>query len=452
MASKHDAGAEPDIYHDSPAPSTDPSEYRRVAFATMIGTTIEWYDYFIYANIAALLFKQLFFNGLGDWGQLVAYATIGISFFFRPAGAIAMGWVGDRWGRRAVLVMTLGLMGASTFLIGCLPTADQIGIAAPLLLLLLRCLQGFSAGGEWGGAAMLAVEHAPHDKRGVYGSYVAMGVPVGMILAAIFMMITNALLTPEQFASWGWRIGFWISIILIAVGQFVRAKVRESPVFEELKEVREEATVPQGSLLHHHFKEVITAAGSFLGNNGLGYMLVGGFIMTVSIAAGIPRGQVLWFVLGSAAMWWLFIFISARMSDHIGRTRVFKIGYGLMLIGMLPTFWLVAQGISTKEVIYPGIALLWIGIPLGMSHGPQSAMFAEMFPANIRLSGVNLAYAIGAVLGGAFAPMVAEWITGTTKSVFNVAWYIGLLALLSFISIFFIKDRTHEPLHTMSGH
>lgn len=442
---------EPDIIRDVDAPTTSAAEYRRVAMATMIGTTIEWYDFFIYANVAALLFGKLFFSGLGEWKDLAAFATLGVAFFFRPAGAMTMGWVGDTFGRRAVLVLTLGMMGAATMLVGLLPTAQDIGIAAPILLIVLRCLQGFSAGGEWGGAAMLAVEHAPHDQRGRFGAYPQIGVPLGMLLATTFLTILTMSLGKEQFDAWGWRIPFLFSVVLIAIGFWIRRSVAESPVFEELKEVKKVATVKQGDLLHHNFKDIIVAAASFMANNAFGYMLVGGFILGYASKNGLPRSEVLLWALASAALRAVTTMGCAILSDRIGRTLTYKIGYVLMLVGMFPTFWPVNAGVEQKSVLLVGLALLWIAIPEGFTYGPQSAMFAEMFPARIRLSAVSLAYAIGAVFGGAFAPMIAEYITKEMGGVVNVGWYLGAVTLISLISIFFIEDRTHEPLHTMSG-
>lgn len=443
---------EPDIYHDADAPTTSPSEYRRVAMATMIGTTIEWYDFFIYANVAALLFGKLFFSGLGEWRDLAAFATLGVAFFFRPAGALTMGWVGDRFGRRVVLVLTLGLMGVATTLVGLLPTADQIGIAAPILLIVLRCLQGFSAGGEWGGAAMLAVEHAPHGQRGKFGAYPQIGVPLGMLLATTFLTVLTMALGKEQFDAWGWRIPFLFSVVLIVIGWWIRRRVAESPVFEELKEIKDVATVKQGDLLHHNFKDIVIAAASFMANNAFGYMLVGGFILGYASKNGLPRSEVLMWALVSAALWAVTTMACAMLSDRIGRTLTYKIGYVLMLVAMFPTFWLVHAGVERGEVLLVGLALLWIAIPEGFTYGPQSAMFAEMFPARIRLSAVSLSYAIGAVFGGAFAPMIAEYITIQLGGVVNVAWYLSAVTVISLVSIFFIKDRTNKPLHTMSGH
>ncbi|WP_168583002.1 MFS transporter [Gephyromycinifex aptenodytis] len=452
MSSLPTSPDEPYIVVDVDAPVTSPSEYRRVAMATMVGTTIEWYDFFIYANVAGLLFGKLFFSGLGEWAQLAAFATVGVSFFFRPAGAIAMGYVGDRWGRRIVLVLTLGLMGLATTLVGLLPTAEQIGVAAPLLLILLRCAQGFSAGGEWGGAAMLAVEHAPPGQRGKFGAYPQIGVPAGMLLAMLFLTVLAMTQTKEQFDAWGWRIPFIFSIVLVFIGQWIRSRIAESPVFEELKEAREHATAPQKELLKTHPKEVLLAAGSFIGNNAVGYMLVGGFVIGSAAAGGLARSSVLNWALISAAVWGVTTMLGAIWSDKIGRVRVYKIGYIITALWLYPMFWLIREGIDTQNAMLIGVGLIVMGIPLGLNYGPQSAMFAEMFPARIRLSGVSLAYAIGAVFGGAFAPTIAEYLTKRTGDITSVAWYLIPVTLVSLACVFFIKDRSQEPLHTMSGH
>lgn len=205
-------------------------------------------------------------------------------------------------------------------------------------------------------------------------------------------------------------------------------------------------------MLHHNFKDIIVAAVSFMANNAFGYLLVGGFVLGYASKNGLPRQEVLVWVLASAALWAVTTMLGAMLSDRIGRTLTYKIGYVLMLLGMFPTFMLVKAGVDQQSVLLVGLALLWIAIPEGLTYGPQSAMFAEMFPARIRLSAVSLAYAIGAVFGGAFAPMIAQYITTTMGGVVNVAWYLSGITVLSLISIFFIKDRTHEPLRTMSGH
>ena len=237
-------------------------EERKVLAGTLVGTTIEWYDFFIYAQAAGLVLATLYFAPVseGPMGQVVSFATIGISFLFRPLGAVVAGHLGDRLGRKKMLVFTLLMMGASTALIGLVPTYAQIGIAAPILLVLLRILQGFSAGGEWGGAALLSVEHAPVRKRGLFGAYPQIGVPIGMILATFVMYVLSTSLSEEQFLSWGWRLPFLFSVVLIGVGYFIRRSVAESPVFKEIQERKKESSAPLAQLFKHNTREEIGRA------------------------------------------------------------------------------------------------------------------------------------------------------------------------------------------------
>lgn len=444
---------DPDIYHDVPAPTTSAEEYRRVSIATMFGTTIEWYDYFIYALVAATVFAQLFFSGLGEWSQLASLATVGVAFFFRPLGAVLMGPLGDRLGRRFVLVFTMVGMGAATALIGILPTTQQIGVAAPVLLILLRCLQGFAAGGQWGGAAMLAVEHAPHGKRGWMGAYPQMGVPGGMLLATAVLLILTNVMSNEAFLEWGWRLPFLFSIILIFAGNWVRNNVSDSPVFLELKEAKERATAPLRELMRSDGKRVLIGALTFMGTQALGYMLVGGFLLGYAVRVGrFSTPSVLVWVAIASFLWIIVTFAAAAWSDKKGRTFVYKVGYISMALLCFPIFWLVMEGVEQRNLTLVGLGLVLIAIPEGLTYGPQSAMFAELFPVRVRLSGVSIAYALGAVLGGAFAPTIAEYLQKTFNTVVAVAPYLIVVALISLTAVFFVKDRSQEPLHTMSGH
>ncbi|MGX4691426.1 MFS transporter [Streptomyces sp. JNUCC 63] len=443
--------AEPDV---SVAMATDRSsggerkQNRRVIYATLVGTTIEWYDFLVYAQIAALLFGDLFFSGLGQWSQLTALATAGVSFFFRPLGAIVSGYLGDRFGRRIVLVLTLGLMGLSTTLVGLLPTAATIGTAAPILLILLRCLQGLSAGGEWGGAAMLAVEHARTGHRGRMGAFPQMGVPLGMMLAIVVMGAFNGLLGKEAFDQWGWRLPFIFSVVLIVVGQYVRSKVAESPVFTELEESQAKAKTPLRELLSAHGGKVLAAAATMVGNIAAGYMIVGGFALAyVTSAHDLSREHVLMWLFAASAVWIAFTYVGAWWSDRSGRPVVYKFGHAMLFVLLLPQFWLLSQGAELGV----GVALLTLAVPLGLTYGPQSALFAEMFPARIRLSGVSLAYAVGAVLGGAFAPMIAEALTQEFGTVIAVAPYLMGMALISLVTAFFLTDRSREPQESMAS-
>ena len=258
-----------------------PAEERKVLAGTLVGTSIEWYDFFIYAQAAGLVLAPLFLAPVAETSpglaQVLAFATIGISFLFRPLGAIVAGYLGDRLGRKKMLVFTLILMGLSTALIGLLPTYAAIGIAAPILLILLRILQGFSAGGEWGGAALMAVEHAPTARRGFFGAFPQIGVPVGMILATSTLFVITSLLTPEQFSAWGWRIPFLLSIVLIGVGYVIRRAVEESPIFQDLQRRKKESAAPLRQLFRHNTKTVILTAVIFIGNNAAGYLLIAFF-------------------------------------------------------------------------------------------------------------------------------------------------------------------------------
>src|SRR5690625_1637747 len=246
-------------------------EQKRVLGATLVGTTVEWYDFFIYANAAAIIFAAHYFSPVGEsnpqLAQLLSYASVGISFLFRPLGAVLAGWVGDRYGRRVVLMLTLGMMGLATTLIDLLPTYATIGVWAPIALVLLRVLQGISAGGEWGGAALMAVEHAPTQKRGLFGAYPQIGVPLGMLLASAVFWVISFALTTEQFQVWGWRIPFLLSFILIFVGFYIRRKVDETPVFQELKKTAAQTKTPLRELLQKDWRTVLKAALAFAGNN-----------------------------------------------------------------------------------------------------------------------------------------------------------------------------------------
>jgi len=253
-------------------------EQRRVLAGTVVGTSIEWYDFFIYAQAAGVVLGPLFFAPAGEtFGQIVAWASLGISFLFRPLGAIVAGHLGDRLGRKQMLVLTLILMGVATALIGVLPTYAQIGIFAPILLVLLRVLQGFSAGGEWGGAALMSVEHAPKGKRGFFGAYPQIGVPIGMMLATATLWILTTSLTEEQFLSWGWRVPFLFSIALIFVGYIIRRAVEESPIFAELQERKASSSAPLKTLFQRNTKEVVLSALIFIANNAAGYLLIAFF-------------------------------------------------------------------------------------------------------------------------------------------------------------------------------
>ncbi|MDN5789883.1 MAG: MHS family MFS transporter [Micrococcales bacterium] len=429
------------------APVATLAERRRVVFATVIGTTVEWYDFFIYAAAAGLVFNKIFFGPMGGQQALVlSFATVGVSFLFRPLGAFLAGHFGDRYGRRVVLVLTLILMGGATALIGVLPSYDQIGIAAPILLVLLRILQGTSAGGEWGGAVLMAVEHAPHDKRGLFGAGPQVGVPIGLLLASGVMALMALIAPGDAFLAWGWRVPFLLSVILIGIGYWVRRRVEESPVFTELAKRAEQTQMPIVALFKAHTPLVLIAALVFAGNNTVGYMTTGGYIQNYATdpdgPIGLGRSPVLWAVAGSAVTWLLSTLFAGWLSDYLGRRRTYLVGWILQLAGVFLLFPLVNTG--DIWVLFAGLAILTIG--LGFTYGPQAALYAELFPASIRFSGVSISYAIGAILGGAFAPTIAAALVGATGTTWSVTWYLAGMTLLGLVATLLLRDRSHIPL------
>ena len=422
-------------------------EERRVLAGTLVGTTIEWYDFFIYAQAAGLVFGQLFFAPLGPTGaQIAAWASLGISFLFRPLGAVIAGHLGDRIGRKKMLVLTLILMGLATSLIGVLPTYADIGIMATVLLVLLRVLQGFSAGGEWGGAALMSVAHAPAGKRGLFGSYPQIGVPVGMILATFTMWVLTSSLSEADFLAWGWRVPFLFSIVLIVVGYLIRRAVEESPIFTELQQRRTESSAPLKTLFRHHSREVVLTALIFIANNAAGYLLIAFFTTYVSTVVGMPRPTALLMTTLASFGWLIFTMFGGWLSDRIGRVRTFQIGYALIAVWSIPMWFLIDSG----NVALFFIALFVLTIGLGLSYGPQSALYAEMFPADVRYSGVSIGYALGAILGGAFAPLIAELLLSSTGNSWSIGVYVLAITLVSLVAVSLVKETRGVALDTQS--
>lgn len=426
------------------ATSTD---RRRVVFATVVGTTVEWYDFFIYATAVALVFGQLFFAPAGEeFGQILAFLTVGISFLFRPLGAFLAGHFGDKYGRKVVLMLTLVLMGAATALIGLLPTYEAIGAWAPALLIILRILQGVSAGGEWGGAVLMAVEHAPKTKRGLFGASPQIGVPLGLLLASGIMALMAVIAPGDAFLAWGWRVPFLLSVVLILIGYYVRRRVEESPVFTELAERKEVTRMPIVQLFRKHALLVLIAALVFAGNNAVGYMTTGGYIQNYSTnpdgPIGLERGPVLWAVAGSAVVWLMSTFFAGWISDRIGRRTTYIIGWIMQLVGVFTLFPLVNTG--DIGLLFLGLAILTVG--LGFTYGPQAALYSELFPASIRFSGVSISYAIGAILGGAFAPTIAAALVAATGTTMSVAVYLAGMTLLGLLATLLLRDRSGIPL------
>jgi metabolite-proton symporter len=431
----------------SPAhPPTSPDEARRVALASAIGTTIEWYDFFIYGTAAAIVFAPQFFpRGPGSElaSRLAAFATFAIGFIARPLGGIVMGHFGDRLGRKSMLVWSLMLMGLSTFAIGLLPTYAQIGLWAPALLVLLRCIQGFALGGEWGGAVLMSVEHAPAARRGFFGSFVALGLPAGIILSNLVFLLASVAVSPAQFSAWAWRVPFLASAVLVVVGLFVRLGIAESPVFADVLRRQQERRMPVLDVLRLHARTVLLAAGTYLSISALGYIALVYYVSYATRRLGLSLPTTLAILLMAAVIFAGSILVSAIVSDRVGRHRVMRFGLGGLVLWSLVFFPLA----DTKSVPLIALALGGMLLLQGPYIGPQPAVFSELFPPAVRYSGASLSLTLGTLLGGAIAPMIATSLEGLTGSSWPITLYLTTLAIVAW----FCLHKLERHQETMNG-
>ncbi len=425
------------------------AEARKVAFAGAVGTTIEWYDFFIYGTAAALVFGPQFFPQASDLaGTLASFATFAIGFAARPLGGIVMGHFGDRIGRKSMLVWSLMLMGGATFLVGVLPTYAQIGVWAPILLVFLRCVQGFGLGGEWGGAVLMAVEHAPEGRRGFFGSFVAFGLPTGIILSNVVFLLVSGLTSKTQFADWAWRIPFLISAVLIGIGLFIRLRITESPLFREvLQAERPRRRAPLLEVLRSHPRTILLAAGTYLGIGGLGYLVIVYFVSYANKQLHLPTPTVLTLLIIASAAFAVAVVVCARWSDRWGRRRVMTIGCAALVVWSAVFLPLA----DTGSVPLIAVDLVVMFVLQAAYIGPQPAFFAELFPTEIRYSGASLSLQLGTILGGAIFPLVATALFGATGSSWSVTAYAVLIALITFGCQLGLSETFQRNLRTSTG-
>jgi metabolite-proton symporter len=414
-----------------------------VAIASAIGTTIEWYDFFIYGTAAAVVFGPQFFPRVSELaGTMASFATLAVGFVARPLGGIVMGHFGDRLGRKSMLVWSLMLMGLSTFGIGLLPNYSQLGVWAPALLVTLRFIQGVALGGEWGGAVLMSVEHAPDARRGFFGSFVALGVPGGIILSNLVFLIATIVVTPDQFARWAWRIPFLASAALVIVGLYVRMGLSESPVFAEVQKVRGERRMPIVDVLRHDARTVLLAAGSYVGISGLGYIVIVYFVSYATSELRIPLTTTLALLLSAAVVFAISIVAFASWSDRLGRRRIMQWGCAGLVLWSLVFFPLA----DTRSIPLIALALCGMLLLQGAYMGPQPAVFSELFPAAIRYSGASLSLTLATILGGAFAPFIATALFGVTGNSRLVTVYAATLSLISWLSVLGLKETYRHDL------
>ncbi|MCU8594379.1 MFS transporter, partial [Streptomyces sp. A13(2022)] len=405
---------------------------KRAAVASLVGTAVEWYDYFIFGTASALVFGDLFFPNEDDpiIGTLSAFAVFGVGFFARPVGGVVFGHFGDKFGRKAALVTTLMMMGGSTFLIGLMPTTDHIGIWAPILLVLLRLVQGFGVGGEWGGASLVAVEYAPPDKRGAYGSFPQIGNAVGLVLStAVFALVS--MLPDDQLFSWGWRLPFLLSAVLIGVGLFIRFRLTETPTFQAAQDEMEEKSaqekaeekLPVTELFRRFRRPLLLAMGMRLGEAVFGYIILTIGLTFAENYTDIPRTHVLVAssVAAAAAIFTYYWF--GQLSDRIGRRAVFVIGSVVGIIVTFPFFWILdADALVLTYVIYT----VAYAIGVGAVYGVEPAFFAELFSTKVRYTGLSLSAQIPSVLIGLW-PLASTALLAATD---GDPWPIALITVV----------------------
>jgi len=421
---------------------SDSARMRRIATTALAGASIEWYDFFIYGTAAAMVFPKLFFPGSDPMvGTLLSFGTFAVGFIARPVGGILFGHYGDKAGRKRSLVVALLLMGLTTTCIGLMPTYATIGVWAPVLLIALRFAQGVAIGGQWGGAVLLLTESAPPERRGFYGSFAQLGVPIGVLLANLVFLLVTQIFGEEALQAWAWRLPFLFSVVLIGIGVYVNVRLEETPAFEQS---RKQAAPAKGSpilqALREHPRIILLAAGAFVAVNSIFYIFITYIVAYGTQTLGLSKSTVLTAVMVSAVVQSPALVIAAHVSDRIGRHTVFLWGAALLGIWSLVFFPLVDTG-SFLGIL---VALTVGQAFLSLMYGPQAALFGELFPVEIRYSGASLGYQIGAIFGGAFAPLIAASLLVATGTSMAIGVYMSLMCAITFASILLLRGaRVH---------
>jgi MFS family permease len=423
----------------SASPST--SGLRRVVTASMAGTVVEWYEFFLYASAATLVFGTAFFPPSDDpyAGIIAAFLTYAVGFIARPLGGIVFGHFGDKYGRKRLLQFSIILIGVATFLIGCLPTYAQVGLLAPAMLVFLRFLQGFALGGEWGGAVLLVAEHSPSKSRGFWASWPQAAVPVGNLLATLVLYVLSSTLSEEAFLSWGWRVAFWLSAVIVLVGWYIRTKVTDAPIFLEMQAERDETKAASYGVIEvikRYPRGVITAMGLRVAENILYYVVVTFSIVYLTQVVQAGTANTLLLLVGAHLVHFVVIPLWGRLSDRLGRRPVYAIG---AIAGASWAFFAFPMMDTGQPVV------IWLAIALGLTfHGAmyagQPAIMAEMFPTRMRYSGVSLGYQVTSIFAGSLAPIIATSLLSQYGSSVPVAIYVLIACVITLVAVWAARE------------
>ncbi|MCE0813328.1 MFS transporter [Buttiauxella sp. S04-F03] len=419
----------------------------KVVVASLVGTAIEFFDFYIYATAAVIVFPHIFFpQGDPTAATLQSLATFAIAFVARPIGSALFGHFGDRVGRKVTLVASLLTMGVSTVVIGLLPSYETIGVLAPMLLALARFGQGLGLGGEWGGAALLATENAPPRKRALYGSFPQLGAPIGFFFANGTFLLLSWLLTDEQFMSWGWRVPFILSAVLVIIGLYVRVSLHETPVFAKIAKAGKQVKIPLGTLLTKHLKATVIGTFIMLATYTLFYIMTV-YSMTFSTAAvpkglGFSRNDVLWMLMMAVIGFGVMVPIAGYLADKFGRRKCMIVITSLMIVFALAVFQpLLGSGNPTLVMVF-----LLIGLSLmGLTFGPMGALLPELFPTEVRYTGASFSYNVASILGASVAPYIATWLQAN-YGLFYVGLYLAAMSAITLIALLVSKETRHLSL------
>ena len=429
-----------------------PNTLRRVVTASLIGATIEWYDFFLYGVVAGIVFNKLYFPTTDPLvSTLLAYGTFAVGFVTRPLGGVIFGHFGDKIGRKTMLVMTLMIMGVATFLIALVPTYAQIGIWAPITLLMLRVFQGIGLGGEWGGAVLMAYEYAPKEQRGLYASLPQIGLSIGLCLASGVVALLSYLLTDEQFLAWGWRVAFFLSVTLVIVGIYIRLNIMETPAFSQVKETHKEAKIPFAEMIRGYPKNVVAGMGARY-IDGVFFNIFGVFsIGYLTQALKISRTEALIGVMAAALVMCFFIPFFGALSDRLGRTRVYVWGSLITAFSAFPAFWLMVNSGGNVMLIWLAI-IIPFGIFYASIYGPEAALFAELFPTRVRYTGISFVYQFSGIFASGLTPIIAVALlkqSGGTP--WTICAYVAFAGVVSAASAWWIgrfQQGVDDPVLT----